>query len=186
MTVKFTKAGTFTYYCDIHPGMKGTSRSSPRARRSRRRRPTPRPPSRRRSRAALKAANGLRRPRPRRAPSTSAPPARAASSPTLLPAHADGPGRHDGQVPDERGRPTRPTRPRSARATPRPSRRVATSASSRALVPGPAIDPRGVYPSDPPPAAGGADPDAARQRVLELRRAWTSTQRDAAAAVERR
>ena len=24
VTVKFTKAGTFTYYCDIHPGMKGT------------------------------------------------------------------------------------------------------------------------------------------------------------------
>jgi plastocyanin len=24
MTVKFTKAGTYAYYCDIHPGMKGT------------------------------------------------------------------------------------------------------------------------------------------------------------------
>jgi plastocyanin len=24
MTVKFTKAGTFTYYCDVHAGMKGT------------------------------------------------------------------------------------------------------------------------------------------------------------------
>jgi plastocyanin len=24
MTVKFPKAGTFTYYCDLHPGMKGT------------------------------------------------------------------------------------------------------------------------------------------------------------------
>lgn len=24
MTVKFTKAGTYTYYCDIHPGMKGS------------------------------------------------------------------------------------------------------------------------------------------------------------------
>ena len=23
MTVKFTKAGTYTYFCDIHPGMKG-------------------------------------------------------------------------------------------------------------------------------------------------------------------
>jgi plastocyanin len=26
MTVKFTKAGTYTYYCDIHTGMKGTVR----------------------------------------------------------------------------------------------------------------------------------------------------------------
>src|SRR3954447_17192998 len=25
-TVKFTKAGTFTYFCDVHPGMKGTVR----------------------------------------------------------------------------------------------------------------------------------------------------------------
>ena len=24
LTVKFTKTGTFTYYCDLHPGMKGT------------------------------------------------------------------------------------------------------------------------------------------------------------------
>jgi plastocyanin len=26
MTVKFAKAGTYTYYCDVHPGMKGTVR----------------------------------------------------------------------------------------------------------------------------------------------------------------
>jgi plastocyanin len=26
MTVKFTKAGTYTYYCDVHAGMKGTVR----------------------------------------------------------------------------------------------------------------------------------------------------------------
>jgi plastocyanin len=26
MTVKFPKAGTYTYYCDVHPGMKGTVR----------------------------------------------------------------------------------------------------------------------------------------------------------------
>ena len=24
MTVKFTKAGTYTYYCDLHPGMKAS------------------------------------------------------------------------------------------------------------------------------------------------------------------
>ena len=26
MNVRFPKAGAFTYYCDIHPGMKGTVR----------------------------------------------------------------------------------------------------------------------------------------------------------------
>jgi plastocyanin len=30
MTVRFTKAGLFTYHCDLHPGMKGTVRVSPR------------------------------------------------------------------------------------------------------------------------------------------------------------
>jgi plastocyanin len=29
MTVKFAKAGTFTYFCDIHPGMKGTVKVLP-------------------------------------------------------------------------------------------------------------------------------------------------------------
>lgn len=32
MTVRFTKAGLYTYYCDLHPGMKGTVRVSPRSR----------------------------------------------------------------------------------------------------------------------------------------------------------
>jgi plastocyanin len=32
MTVRFTKAGLQTYYCDLHPGMKGTVRVQPRSR----------------------------------------------------------------------------------------------------------------------------------------------------------
>jgi plastocyanin len=31
MTVRFTKAGLFTYFCDLHPGMKGTVRVSARS-----------------------------------------------------------------------------------------------------------------------------------------------------------
>ncbi|HTN25754.1 MAG TPA: hypothetical protein VL120_17335 [Solirubrobacteraceae bacterium] len=31
MTVRFTKAGLFTYNCDLHPGMKGTVRVSPKS-----------------------------------------------------------------------------------------------------------------------------------------------------------
>ena len=33
MTVKFTKAGKYTYYCDVHPGMKGTVRVVAKSRR---------------------------------------------------------------------------------------------------------------------------------------------------------
>ena len=42
MTVKFTKSGTFTYYCDIHPGMKGTVKVLAKSKASRRPRRTPR------------------------------------------------------------------------------------------------------------------------------------------------
>jgi plastocyanin len=45
MTVKFAKAGTYTYYCDVHPGMKGTVRVLSRHRRI---------PTARQDRAALK------------------------------------------------------------------------------------------------------------------------------------
>ena len=39
--VRFPKAGSYTYYCDLHSGMKGRSASSARARRSRPRSSTP-------------------------------------------------------------------------------------------------------------------------------------------------
>jgi plastocyanin len=45
MLVKFRKRGTYTYFCNVHPGMKGTVRVLPRSRRI---------PSARKDRAALK------------------------------------------------------------------------------------------------------------------------------------
>ena len=78
VTVKFAKTGSFTYYCDVHPGMKGivTVKSKSKSRRPRRTR------SRSRTRSASAGGGQDARPRPRCRPtrSTSASPARAASS----------------------------------------------------------------------------------------------------------
>ena len=173
MTVKFTKTGTFRYYCDIHPGMNGTSRSSPEQRgperegRTRRRvkhqvaRPGDRQDAGPHVAPPATPSMSARRAGRRRASS-------ASSRPTVRPA--------PGTTVTFRMTPSRSrsTRRRRAPATPRPSRRP-TSGQIEAGSRRPVFDPRGVYPSEPPGRARSADADVPRQRVLEQRRLDHST-----------
>ena len=177
MTVKFTKAGTFAYYCDIHPGMKGSvkvvakSKTIPSAKADAKTRQRPgraRPEDRQ---GAAQDNAGRRNGRRRRG--------RQARRRVLrhVPGDPDGPGRHDDEVPmigqDPRGahRDVRPRRPRDG-AERLPRRRW------RRLRCRPGVPGAGRLPERSAAGrSGGPDPDAARQRVLELRRSSTSTRR---------
>ena len=80
MMVKFTKAGTYKVYCDLHPGMEATVTVAKKGVKV----PTAKQDAAavaKQAAAVLKTAQGPREHQPRRrTPSTSAPPARAASS----------------------------------------------------------------------------------------------------------
>ena len=104
MTVKFTKAGTYTVLLRPAPGHEGrASRSPRRARRSRRPSRTP-PPSRSRPTRRSRPPRASTRPTRAPTPSTSASRPRAAWS-TSAWSRPRSPSRqgHDGQVPDDQG-----------------------------------------------------------------------------------
>ena len=176
-TVKFTKAGTFTYYCNIHSGMKGTvkvvskSHSVPSAKADAKTLKT---------QVSVGAEHGQcpdqdqgrggQRQRRR---------VRPAWRRVLrdVPRDPDGPGRHHDQVldvgQDLRGPhgDVRPRQPRD-RADELPRR------PGEPLRQRPGVPVAGRLPERSAAGrSGGPDPDAPRQRVLELRRSSTSTRR---------
>ena len=149
MTVKFTKAGSYTVYCDIHPGMEATVKVVKKGAAV----PTAKQDAaavKKQADAVVKAAKDLettspggehRRPRHR-----------GQGRRGVLrdgPGEADRRAGHDGEVPDDQGHLRGPhgvVRPRQPSPIPRPTSARSPSPSSR-----PAIDPRGVYPSDVTP-----------------------------------
>ena len=128
MTVKFTKAGTYTYYCDLHPGMKASVTVAKKGAKV----PTAKQDAaavKKQADAAVEAAKDLDKTNPGANTVNLGVAAKGGVEYFgMVPSTSPSPW-HDGEVPDDQGQLRGAHRDRSARATSRTRRR--TSAASR-------------------------------------------------------
>ena len=164
LNIKFSKPGVYKYFCDVHPGMVGTSSSSPRARRS---------PRRSRQTALAKQITGDVKVARKLAKSEAGRRTRSASASrpndgvelyAMFPRHAEGQAEH--AVTFTMSKDTRETH--TATFGPASVLKTLSDGFQGANFPS-----QGVYPSDP--AAIVVSPDVAWRRVRQHGRAGYGT-----------